>query len=215
MTATLIIPVSTDVNQNIIDEICAIHKQQPIALDIHISYCDEPFSLAKARNAGVKKTNSDWLIFNDIDTVYDNDLFEKMVALNVDVVAGISRTDVQTIADISTTEHRFYQCAHAPLLIKQSLFESVGGYCEEYIGWGYEDSQLENKLPPITKYDSKAYHIMTIHNLISTKPNWGWGSDKNRALFDKHMLLPVEERIRADKEAYDNLFISDNLSNNI
>ncbi len=201
MLNTLIIPVSSDVPQDIITEVYRSYCRVTIPINIQFSYCDEPFSLARARNRGAQRAVSEWLIFSDVDMVYEDDLFARMLALGVPAVVGASRADV--ISTDLSAHGEFYHCSCAPLLIRRDLFESVGGYCEDYVGWGYEDSQFSNKLPSIVNYDSKGYHMLSIHHLVSAKPSWGWGLDRNRALFDQHMILPLKTRIAVDKANYE------------
>src|SRR5574343_911061 len=182
---TLVLPVSGDVPDVFIELAKDIHSSQTIKPEIVISRYDSvPFSLSRARNAGAKQAQTEWLAFTDIDTFFSRDLFERMLAIGSSATGGKTRGDVELLTDMFLCpDPVFTHCGFAPMLIKKELFESVGGYCEQYSGWGYEDSDFEHKVE-ITPYISNAYHILTIHKLISGNPQWNWGSENNRKLFD-------------------------------
>lgn len=147
-----------------------------------------------------KAARTEWLIFSDLDTVYDDDLFERILAAGHPFVAGRSRRDV---VDMATGQpiNDFYRCGFAPMVIKKALFESVGGFCTQYEGYGFEDSDFENKLPPALDFDSRGYHDMSVHSLMD-KNNWRNDTEHNRKLFEVRLKMSVEDRIRADVAAY-------------
>lgn len=214
--ATLIIPISNTVPFDIINEVILKHKQQTIQIDIIISIhgtindknlikatvvereYEGNFSLSKTRNAGAWVSSTEWLIFTDIDTLYNNNLFERMIKLDHDAVAGRTRRDISVDGQIGI----YNRCGFAPLLIRSEFFEKIGGYNEKYSSWGYEDSSFEHKIENLVDYDSNGDHWMSIHNIVSSSPNWKRGQDTNRALFFKEQELPLEERIKIDRETY-------------
>lgn len=198
MKATLIVPISSCTPPEV-GLIRDINKRQTIDIDIILSICPDPFNISRARNCGSKNVKSEWLIFADADTCFDHDLFERMIAIGADAVAGKTRRDIDSINDLETsTNTSYYHCGFAPLLIRRELFERVGGYCEEFKGYGFEDSDFEHKLPelPVT-FDSKAHHIVSVHRAIASN---GWNKDPNANsdLFWSRQKMSKEERIKID-----------------
>lgn len=198
-SVSLVISVGKYVPETVVNEVCSYHQKQTIPLNIIVArLLDENFNLAKTRNLGANQAKTDWIIFSDVDTVYDRDLFERMIELKHDTVAGRSRMDVPTMEQIGLN-FPTYECANSPILIRRELFDSVGGYCELYDKWGYEDSDFEHKLEGgIPAFDSRSYHILGIHRLTSTNISWSWGGDENRRLFESRMSIPISERIAFD-----------------
>lgn len=209
---TLIIPVDSNVPAGIINEIVQLHRRQYPDLEIIISSsgvltgvndcivkCSEKydvFSLSRTRNAGALASSRKLLLFCDIDITF-GPIIDDMIAAG-NAVKGISRYD-----RVNGITGRLYRCANSPLLIQKDLFESIGGYCEEYAGWGFEDADFEHKLCcKMIDFDSRAIHIWEIHSIVSSNKAWNHGSENNRALFETRLKLPLEERIRNDIAVY-------------
>ena len=214
-TATIILPVTEHLPTNIINYIIKSYESISIPLNIIISHHGKrhdkqdinaivvereyngDFSLSKTRNAGAWASNSKWLIFSDADTTYENDVFARMIAIGKKAVAGKSRRDI--FVD-STGD--YYQCGFAPLLILREFFEEVGGYSEKFVNYGFEDSHFEHKIiDNLFNYDSKANHIMSIHNIMANLSTWKRGDD-NRKLFLDEMNIPLQDRIAFDHKFY-------------
>ena len=206
-SVALILPTTNNIHADAINYVINNHRQQTIPIEIIISnhghrddiidarkierHYDGPLSLAKARNAGVWSSTAEWIIFSDVDTIYDKTLFEEMLKQNNDAVAGRSRRDVREDGTIG----EYYRCGFAPLLIKRNLFEDVGGYNEAYANYGHEDSSLEHKLS-LLDYDSRGDHLMWIHNMATT----AWDrSGLNGDLFNSEQTLTLSDRIAADR----------------
>jgi hypothetical protein len=216
MHSATVIVSANGVPADVLNEICNFHLQATLPIDLIVSsqiqleglkfpqICSnagQPFSLARARNAGAQRARMEWLIFTDMDTCYEHNLFEKMVKDGRPALAGRTRRDVPNLASFGMASP-FYACANSPLVIRRDLFTSVGGYCPRYSRWGYEDSDFEHKLDALPSFDSKARHILSIHNLIVRNADWRHGAETNRPLFEERMRLTREERIREDKLAY-------------
>jgi glycosyltransferase involved in cell wall biosynthesis len=201
---TLIIPVSQNYPPGV-ELIGDINKKQTIDIDIIFSVCADPFNIAKARNDGSKSIKSEWLIFADADTIFDHDLFERMIAVGTDAVAGKTRRDIEYLNDIDiSTNTNYYHCGFAPLLIKRELFHMVGGYCEQFKNYGYEDSDLEHKLPELpVAFDSRAHHIVSVHRAIA-RNGWNVDPNANANLFWQRQKMTKEDRIKSD--LFDKIF---------
>lgn len=218
-TATIILPVTQHLPTNIINSIIKSYESISIPLNIIISHhgkrsdkqninaivvereYDGDFSLSKTRNAGAWISDSKWLIFSDADTTYENDIFAHMIArsltLEKKAAAGKSRRDVfvDSVGD-------YYQCGFAPMLILREFFEKVGGYSEKFVNYGYEDSHFEHKINyDLFNYDSKANHIMSVHDIMANLSTWKRGDD-NRKLFLDEINIPLQDRVAFDHKTY-------------
>ncbi len=71
------------------------------------------FNLSRARNQGSKLATSKWLIFSDIDTYYQPDVFENMINIDNPIIRGISRGDVENIGEVP---ENWYKCANSPFV---------------------------------------------------------------------------------------------------
>jgi len=207
--ASVILPCSAEIPDDIINLIIRKYRDQTIKLEIIISDfsnknrnidCDilvqtpGEFNLSKSRNNGSIASSADWLIFSDIDTVYNNDLFAAIININSKIIKGNTRGDTDDI-DVDPTS--YYKCGFAPMLIDREYFFNLGGYCEKYEHWGYEDSDFEHKLDNIIEFDTKGKHILPIHKFKNI--NWGHGNDANRKIFDERMKISLNDRIRSDR----------------
>jgi hypothetical protein len=162
------------------------------AIKIIESPAQPRFSLAKARNQAWKVAQGEQLIFCDIDTRFQLSRLPKG-----DLVRGILRRDVgpNLIGEP-------YRCACSPIAVSRKLFRELGGYCESYVGWGYEDSDFEHKWSyPSKDVDAGAIHLLEVHR-IASRPTWGHSTDQNRELFLERMKLTREQRIAADARAF-------------
>lgn len=121
----------------------------------------EPFSKAKAVNAGVKSCGADTLILVDADTLISFDQLERGLAsgdpwvipydrcldlgraLTTQLLSGPTPTDLASIgpeqADRSRIKKKY---AGGVLIIRRDLFEEAGGFDERYAGWGGEDESF-------------------------------------------------------------------------
>jgi glycosyltransferase involved in cell wall biosynthesis len=67
--------------------------------------------------------------------------------------------------------------------VKRSAFEAVGGYDEDYVGWGYQDTDLMYRLClEGYEYDLFSAHGIVIYHLAHTV-NKGSGYEQNRLRF--------------------------------
>lgn len=211
----VVVPVSVDVPVGVVRDCVGLLGCQSVGVDVVVSVWGlgfggvvgarvvgqegvGRFSLSRTRNVGARVCGSRWLVFCDVDMVYDVDLFERMVGVGARVVAGRSRCDV----GLDGVCGGFYRCGFAPLLIDRVLFEEVGGYNVEYCGWGYEDSSLEHKVGGVVDFDSRGRHLLGVHDVVSSSVGWGRGGDGNRGLFLREQGLSLGERVRRDRDNY-------------
>jgi len=221
MNISVVIPTSKHIPSLHLNKIFNKIKQQTLDIEIIASnngiridgdlwcHCliqtdfSENFNLSKQRNQGAKHSRGEWLAFSDCDIYYNSNLFKKMIETGFDVVRGNTLRNKDTVN--SGEPSKKFKCGAAPLLIKRKIFEKIGGYCELYEGWGYEDSDIEHKLIDygieIFDFNSLGYHITEIHKVVKNK-KWERSSTENRDLFLKRRKQPIDERIKQDLDIY-------------
>jgi len=140
---------------------------------------DMPFNKAWAFNVAAKQATTDTIIFGDSDLIMDpNDFIEGLKILesndcvspynrvidlkqeelgfNLDQMKAIDRpgrgeTDIQKIC-----------LSGGIIMYKRSALEKIGGWAEDFIGWGGEDdaqSYKSEKLLKCIEAPAKCYHL--------------------------------------------------------
>ena len=128
----------------------------------------EPFARSRARNDAFEQSTGDLLLIADADTLFD----PRQIGEAMDLAASgdcwvlpygsYYNLDQSTSRDIvladpstSTTklglppeeyEHKIEDSPAGLLVMKREHFETVNGYDERFIGWGYEDSAFRHAL---------------------------------------------------------------------
>ncbi len=227
MSASLILPCSNPIPDCFLDwVVCQHRKQNKAELEIIISNYGErqnpnilgldefitirdngtKVNVSKARNMAAVKSKSEWLIFSDIDTVYDNpNTFLEMIKLAktgiIPCVAGRTRRDFRLQDGIPVCCGYTYPCNHGPIVIRKDLFLSIGGYCEEYSGWGFEDIDFANKIGTgkTLSYSALGSHILDIHMCYMSNPEWMHDSDNNKDIFEQRQKKTIEQCITEDR----------------
>jgi len=220
MKVSIIVPISSNVPIRCVNAMIRQWKRQTVDVEVIVSchgrlkrtpdcehYVQFPsnrnFSLSKARNKGALLSRRRWIAFTDCDIYYKPDLFENMANTGSPVTIGKTIVDIGVIGQEITRQP--YRCGAAPLLIERELFNMVGGYCELYEGWGYEDSDFEHKLIdvgcPVKEFDSIGRHVLSVHREIRKKSTWEVNDD-NKDLFWKRKKEDVQERIAQDRRNY-------------
>lgn len=223
MKMSLILSVDGTIPISLLNTVVEHHRRTLKSVEIIISSCgvlkDTPnsdkvacvpnpfmFNLSRTRNAGARVSSCDWLVFCDIDTVL-RPVLDEMVNLlspTSPAIRGVSRQDVPLLDGCYAQDGPYYKCANSPIIVERKFFESIGGYCERYNGWGYEDSDFEHKMNiPIIDFDSKSCHVMEIHDIVSIRVGyWNRGSDQNQSLFESRVYEAREDRIEYDRKVY-------------
>ena len=129
----------------------------------------ERLPLAAARNAGAAATSADLLIFLDVDCIPCPELIERyrwMAQQSGGLLAGPvgylpEATDVEALDPdelarlavphparpvpddiVLVREHRYELFWSLSFAIRHTEFTALGGFCEEYVGYGGEDTDL-------------------------------------------------------------------------
>ncbi len=86
-------------------------------------------------------------------------------------------------------------------LLRRVHFEEIGGYCEEFINWGGEDSDLQWKL--MEKYNLKFFPDTIDFNVLHLDHERGYFSSKmwkrNEAIEIERKINGIDNAIRNDK----------------
>lgn len=218
--ASLILSTSNQIPSSVVNRVIEEHRKQTIDLEIIVSnygirkhefisdvfvYTDSSsiINLSRMRNNGARVSSSEWLIFSDIDTVYEKDLFETMLYIgkqfDFKALAGRTRLNYQNINSKIPCSHE-YRCSNSPMVVNRNTFINIGGYCEKYHTWGYEDDDFAYKIGEKNLYcfDSKSKHIMEIHNFISANKEWNHGSDANKQFFLNRKKVGIANMVIQD-----------------
>ena len=71
--------------------------------------------------------------------------------------------------------------------LRRDLFSSVGGFDEDFTGWGYEDWDIGERLAAAgAHYQTAPEHMMIVHNWHEKNE---WGAESNRELYRKKLEL--------------------------
>ncbi len=95
------------------------------------------------------------------------------------------------------------------VLMRRDQFETIGGYCQDFAGWGCHDVDIQYKLG--TLFDLKKIHEISDLEVIHldhkrnyfTNPRW----EKNKSLLTKRQSLPIEDITSFDRKGYDGIRI--------
>jgi N-terminal domain of galactosyltransferase len=89
------------------------------------------------------------------------------------------------------------------VLIERRMFEAVGGYCTEYVGWGCEDDDLLIKLN--SQWQTvEAWRTGTAISCLHfehPRPYGGADLTPNLAILNRRRAMGPEAMIRADVQA--------------
>lgn len=126
-----------------------------------------PFNRAAARNAAAELATGDVFVFVDADTIVSIPVVVSSVVTAVNGVAAVQPFDVyynltEAASDAATAtdstrlsfptpadddwEHRLTDSPGGCVIVSRDVFEKVGGWCEKFVGWGYEDDAFLSDL---------------------------------------------------------------------
>lgn len=122
------------------------------------------FNLSRARNLAIKRVLTEWVLILDVDlslpllfsekitTLLDQEfmsLESSFISFPVCYLKkGISPEGCKNVVGSSVSfEHLdYYVTASSVILVRCALLQNLGGYCEGYIGWGFEDHEMGARL---------------------------------------------------------------------
>lgn len=183
----------------------------------------DPFNRAAARNDAYRRASHKTLVFADADTICPPSLLSVGLArltntnwvLPYDAYYNVaeessdeilrSNPDVELDENEITWEHRIPYPPHPPygapvsgiVIMKKGVFEAVGGYDEQFIGWGYEDTDfalaMETLVGPAVRCEGYVFHLWH-----PTSEDATWASPWIKQNKARHLLY---EKASGDKGA--------------
>jgi predicted glycosyltransferase involved in capsule biosynthesis len=87
--------------------------------------------------------------------------------------------------------------------ISKSLFEFVGGFCTDYVGWGCEDDDFNFKIQHFSKSSDLTGEVIHLDHLRSTFDKNRWESNKTR--LESRKKQNIEMVLNYDRTNYQNL----------
>jgi len=117
------------------------------------------FNKSKLINIAVSKTSSDliWLLDGDVylnykyvqthtpDYIDFLRPFDKIVLLGEQETADLKETSRIKLSDRQYDSYQGY--GKYSMIVRRSLFDSIGGFDERYEGWGFQDLDFVKKIP--------------------------------------------------------------------
>ncbi len=145
----------------------------------HFLETDLPFNKAWAFNVGVKYATTDVIVFGDSDIIMDpNDFIESLKMLDSnDCISPYNRVidlkqeelsyDLGRMNSIDrpgrgeTDIQKICLCGGI-IMYKRASLNKIGGWCEDFIGWGGEDDAQSYKTKKLLQWveaPAKSYHL--------------------------------------------------------
>jgi hypothetical protein len=167
-----------------------------------------PFNRSWGFNVGLKNSNSDIIVFTDCDLIMEPNSFISAIkkieeydmvspySSVVDLNPEESQLQMESIFGINRPgrgeedHQKINICGGITIFRKESIMR-IGGWCEEFIGWGAEDDfqtiKVENFL---THYEQKSrcYHLY--HDREAPDMKW---YQRNLQLLQKYKSLSKED----------------------
>jgi predicted glycosyltransferase involved in capsule biosynthesis len=167
-----------------------------------------PFNRSWGFNVGLKNSNSDIVVFTDCDLIMEPNSFISAIkkieeydmvspySSVVDLNPEESQHQMESIFRISRPgrgeeDHQKINICGGITIFKKEAIMRIGGWCEEFIGWGAEDDfqtiKVENFL---THYEQKSrcYHLY--HDREAPDMKW---YQRNLQLLQKYKSLSKED----------------------
>lgn len=149
--------------------------------------CDEyifvenklPFNKSWGLNCAWKTVNTEFIIFGDADNLIDPNVLQSSMKEMVDYdfisphIRLIDLTNEESVMDTSEIfkikrpgrgelDHQKLPLCGAMTIFRKSALEDIGGWPEEFFGWGAEDDAMSVKVKHFLKWkenDFDCYHL--------------------------------------------------------
>jgi predicted glycosyltransferase involved in capsule biosynthesis len=168
-----------------------------------------PFAKAYAFNVGAKQATTDKLILHDADMLVQDDYAQMMyrlleqheavhigktvVYLNRESTSHVTTHDKLESHLISERSVGYYE--GGSLGVRYNTFVDIGGFCEDFVGYGVEDCEFFNRLQHNTKFFNE--RSIDLFHLWHTRTNgWDEHHTKNKAIGHRLMSQSMTQRLR-------------------
>ena len=171
-----------------------------------------PFNRSWGFNVGLKNTNSDIVVFTDCDLIMEPNSFISAIkkieeydmvspySSVVDLSPEESQLQMESIFRINRPgrgeeDHQKINICGGITIFKKEAIMRIGGWCEEFIGWGGEDDYQTIKVEKfLTNYEQKSrcYHLY--HDREAPDQKW---YQRNLQLLQKYKSLSKDEIVKS------------------
>ena len=169
-----------------------------------------PFNRSWGFNVGLKNTNSEVVVFTDCDLIMDPQEFINAVKMTteyemvspyssvVDLQPNESGLPMESIFKIDRpgrgeTDHQKINICGGITIFRKEAILKVGGWCQDFIGWGAEDDfqtiKVENFL---SSYEQKGRCFHLYHDREAPDQKW---YQRNLQLLQKYKKLNKNELV--------------------
>lgn len=170
-----------DVQLIIVEQDESPKLKEHINIDFDYKFIESqfPFNKSWGFNIGWKMANNDRIVFGDSDLIMDkNEFLQAIENLNeFDVINPYKRvidllpSEVDLSLEHLSKIEREYRgekdiqktpIAGGIIAFKKEALEKIGGWCEDFIGWGGEDDFQSIKIKMFLKwkeFDNRCYHL--------------------------------------------------------
>lgn len=173
---------------------------------------DMPFNRSWGFNVGLKNSNSDIIVFTDCDLIMEPNSFISAIkkieeydmvspySSVVDLNPEESQLQMESIFRINRPgrgeeDHQKINICGGITIFKKEAIMRIGGWCEEFIGWGGEDDYQTIKVENfLTNYEQKSrcYHLY--HDREAPDMKW---YQRNLQLLQKYKSLSKDEIVKS------------------
>ena len=164
------------------------------------------FNKSRLMNEGVRLARAPWVLLHDADIMVPGGYLEAILArakAGWEAVRPIrflfyldsAQSDSLAAGDglPSEVEQVIHNFPGGSTAMRRDMYWMIGGHDERFCGWGGEDSEFMVRLRTCRLFPghyAPAFHLW--HPPAPEKQS----GDRNQALLDQQMALPVEDRIR-------------------
>jgi glycosyltransferase involved in cell wall biosynthesis len=169
---------------------------------------NEPFNKSHAYNVALKHTSTEIIIFSDSDLIMDSSkIIEGVRSLSeyemvspysrvIDLTPQESQKNVPSILNINREARGETDIQKVPLcggtcIFRKTSIMKIGGWSEEFVGWGAEDDFQSEKVKHFLKWkemEGNVYHLY--HHRPSPDPKL---YQRNLSILEKAKKMSKEE----------------------
>lgn len=165
------------------------------------------------KNGGIQKALEDLDLSQPYGATYTDNFvrvrhFKKEVDGKLEISVATQKDHKAYLKEDNQGKEPFFYTLHihaGGTLMRKDQFETIGGYCEDFVGWGCHDVDLQYKLRMLfdLKNISQISRLEVLHldHKREYFSNHTWA--QNRTLLIERQSLPLENIVRLDKEKYD------------
>lgn len=217
--ASTILPV--DIQVVCMDDFGGIDVPEKLNVKIQHIVSDHPLPLAAARNLGIKASETENIVFIDVDCMVSPTLFENLLeSLKPDRIIAAYPLYLQIVPENENYEHLVPKAVphpareHIPagepvphlqfwsliFAVKKDTFEKIGGFDESFTGYGAEDTDFAMTFhsKDVEHVFVKDYVLHQYHDKYDPPLNYFDSIIENARRYQKKWnVLPMQKWLRA------------------